>query len=216
MADSATARLVSMVESGTISWQAAIAEAGAAGVADGRSAMRSDLSAVLSAAFFCNLAGWFDDDDAAKMLLYALDDTLPGIWASREDRLQEDLRRFADLLDGGHDTDSRELLGRLVRDVFADWAREQPDPKPSWLIGWDDLEDGQREVDMRIGTALAAAGRAGARQRIIAWLNGEGRRLQRQVHAADPHGPAARRAVRNLAVLQSSCFNAATLLEELP
>ena len=52
--------------------------------------------------------------------------------------------------------DRREALGRRVREVWVQWAREQPDPKPSWLVGWDELDDGQREVDMRIGEALAA------------------------------------------------------------
>ena len=30
----------------------------------------------------------------------------------------------------------------------------EPAPKPSWLTGWDDLDEGQREVDMRIGEAV--------------------------------------------------------------
>jgi hypothetical protein len=51
--------------------------------------------------------------------------------------------------------DSRELLGRVVRAAWVAWAKEQPDPKPSWLTGWDELDDGQREVDMRIGAAVA-------------------------------------------------------------
>jgi DNA-binding PadR family transcriptional regulator len=53
----------------------------------------------------------------------------------------------------------RELLGRSVRQVWVEWAHEQPDPKPSWLLPWEDLDEGQREVDMRIGDALFAAGR---------------------------------------------------------
>ncbi len=50
----------------------------------------------------------------------------------------------------------REMLGRLVRHAWVRWAREQPDPKPSWLVGWDELDAGQREVDMRIGETVAA------------------------------------------------------------
>lgn len=53
----------------------------------------------------------------------------------------------------------REALGRIVRQTWVAWAGEQPDPKPSWLLGWDDLDAGQREVDMRIGVAIAAAER---------------------------------------------------------
>jgi hypothetical protein len=58
-----------------------------------------------------------------------------------------------------HITEPRELVGRLVRQVWVEWARERPDAKPSWLLPWEDLDDGQREVDMRIGAALFGAGR---------------------------------------------------------
>lgn len=53
----------------------------------------------------------------------------------------------------------RELVGRMVRQIWVEWAREQPDPKPSWLLPWEELDDGQREVDMRIGDALFDAGK---------------------------------------------------------
>ncbi|HEY6493284.1 MAG TPA: hypothetical protein VIZ43_08430 [Trebonia sp.] len=53
----------------------------------------------------------------------------------------------------------REELGRRVREIWVAWASEQPDPKPSWLASWDDLDDGQREADMRIGEGVAAAER---------------------------------------------------------
>jgi hypothetical protein len=42
----------------------------------------------------------------------------------------------------------------MVRDTWVAWAREQPDPKPSWLVPWDDLDDGQRAVDVMIGREL--------------------------------------------------------------
>jgi hypothetical protein len=64
----------------------------------------------------------------------------------------------------GDPAEPRELVGRLVRQVWAQWAQEQPDPKPSWLLGWDELDDGQREVDMRIGAALFDAGYRAARE----------------------------------------------------
>ena len=54
---------------------------------------------------------------------------------------------------GQNDT-PREALGRLVRDTWTTWAREQPDPKPHWLTSWDNLDQEQREVDMRIGEVL--------------------------------------------------------------
>lgn len=51
--------------------------------------------------------------------------------------------------------DDREMLGRIVRETWVQWAHEQQAPKPSWLAGWDELDSGQREVDMRIGEAVA-------------------------------------------------------------
>jgi hypothetical protein len=50
----------------------------------------------------------------------------------------------------------REHLGRIVRDVWVTWAMEQPDPKLSWLAPWEQLDDRQREVDMRIGETIHA------------------------------------------------------------
>ena len=54
---------------------------------------------------------------------------------------------------------TRESLGRMVRQVWVAWALEQPSPKPSWLLPWEALDEGQREVDMRIGETLHEAGR---------------------------------------------------------
>lgn len=58
----------------------------------------------------------------------------------------------------GSSADPREGVGRLVRQVWVEWAAKQPDPKPSWLIPWEGLDEGQKEVDMRIGAALFTAG----------------------------------------------------------
>ena len=52
-----------------------------------------------------------------------------------------------------------EFLGKKVREVWITWAREQPDPKPSWLLPWDRLSPADRDVDTRIGTRLANIGR---------------------------------------------------------
>lgn len=48
----------------------------------------------------------------------------------------------------------REKLGKLVREVWIDWAREQPNPKSSWLVEWDGLNEPDKEVDRRIGQRL--------------------------------------------------------------
>jgi hypothetical protein len=60
----------------------------------------------------------------------------------------------------------RELLGRMVRDIWITWAREQPNPKPSWLKPWDELSEPDREVDRRIGEGIAAFATQQQQQRI--------------------------------------------------
>ena len=57
----------------------------------------------------------------------------------------------------------RDALGRLVREVWITWAREQPDPKPSWLTPWEVLTEIDREVDRLIGERLYDAGWDAAR-----------------------------------------------------
>ena len=52
----------------------------------------------------------------------------------------------------------REDLGKLVREVWVAWAREQPSPKASWLVEWEGLCEADREVDRRIGERLAQEG----------------------------------------------------------
>jgi len=53
----------------------------------------------------------------------------------------------------------RDMLGREVRDEFMEWAKTQPNPKPSWLLPWEELTEPEREVDRRIGVRLADIGR---------------------------------------------------------
>lgn len=138
------------------------------------------------------------------------------------DRYRALLREYGLLLmpgDEGYEESSRNLPcgwpgpqpGRIVRDTWVKWAREQPDPKDSWLVPWEDLDDGQREVDARIEAAV----RADERERTRQWLNAEGRKLQRLADSADPHGPAARRTARNQREMAASMFNAAARLREV-
>jgi hypothetical protein len=63
----------------------------------------------------------------------------------------------------------REAFGKIVRDVWVATARELlPDPKQSWLVPWEQLDDEfQREVDMRIGEAVAAAERERTLHRLL-------------------------------------------------
>jgi len=50
--------------------------------------------------------------------------------------------------------DHRERLGRRVREVWIAWAERQPDPKPSWLVPYDELSEADKEADRCIGVAL--------------------------------------------------------------
>lgn len=50
---------------------------------------------------------------------------------------------------------SRDQLGRFVREAWVEWARTQPDPKPSWLVPYDDLAEPDKEADRRIGEHVA-------------------------------------------------------------
>ena len=87
-------------------------------------------------------------------------------------------------------SDDREPLGRLVRDTWVAWAMEQPGVKLSWLVTWDQLpeDDPQREVDMRIGAAVAVRAVADAKLR--------NDRLEAQVFALGAHMPAITDALR--------------------
>lgn len=49
----------------------------------------------------------------------------------------------------------RDTLGRFVREAWVRWAREQPDPKPSWLVGYDELDEDDKEADRHIGESVA-------------------------------------------------------------
>jgi len=61
----------------------------------------------------------------------------------------------------------REDLGRVVREEWIAWARQQSDPKPSWLVPWEELPEPDREVDRRIGERLYGIGRTdGAAEKV--------------------------------------------------
>jgi hypothetical protein len=51
---------------------------------------------------------------------------------------------------------NRDDLGRVVRRVWVHWAARQPAPKASWLVGWEQLSEPEREVDRRIGQTVWA------------------------------------------------------------
>lgn len=58
---------------------------------------------------------------------------------------------------------NREELGRIVRQIWIDFAIEQADitgvpTKPHHLLSWDELDEADKEVDRRIGEALYKLG----------------------------------------------------------
>jgi hypothetical protein len=60
--------------------------------------------------------------------------------------------------EGAVSPNDRERIGRVVREIWIDWAREQPSPKPTWLLPWEDLTDTYREAGCRIGEQLFSMG----------------------------------------------------------
>lgn len=52
----------------------------------------------------------------------------------------------------------RDWLGEQVRLVWIEWARQQPNPKPSWLVPYVELSEADKEVDRRIGQLLYTLG----------------------------------------------------------
>jgi hypothetical protein len=62
-------------------------------------AERAKLAAIISPDRFRLLADWFDTDDEFKVA------TFPGTWPHRDHEVQDDLRKFADLLSGEGGTD---------------------------------------------------------------------------------------------------------------
>jgi hypothetical protein len=49
----------------------------------------------------------------------------------------------------------RERLGQIVREAWVRWAKQQPDPKPHWLVPWEELDEPMKEVDRQIGETVA-------------------------------------------------------------
>ena len=83
-------------------------------------------------------------------------------------------------------TDPREPLGRIVHDQRV--ARSAELRQPFYLSTWEDRDEGQRELDMRIGAAVAVRAVADAKLR--------NERLEAQVFALGAHMPAILAALR--------------------
>lgn len=52
---------------------------------------------------------------------------------------------------------TRDDLGRMVREAWIIWAKTQANPKPSWLVPYDELAECDKEADRQIGDYLSRA-----------------------------------------------------------
>jgi hypothetical protein len=59
-------------------------------------------------------------------------------------------------------TIDHDRLGREVREEWVDFARQQPNPRRSHLLPWEELGEDDQEVDRRIGRRLYELGRRDA------------------------------------------------------
>jgi hypothetical protein len=88
----------------------------------------------------------------------------------------------------------REKLGRIERAVWVEWASGQPDPKPSWLVPWELLDESQREADRQMGMAAAREGQA----ELVRWLRGQRADLERRASADRPEDDDRQRAMQRM------------------
>lgn len=80
------------------------------------------------------------------------DDNLAHVMNQRD----EAITAYDQSLDGNRPLAfDRETLGKMVRGVWIRWAAQQPNPKPSWLVPWDHLNEPDKEVDRMIGEEIA-------------------------------------------------------------
>ena len=49
----------------------------------------------------------------------------------------------------------RDVLGRVVRSAWIEWAGQQTHPKSSWLVPYEELEESDKEADRLIGERVA-------------------------------------------------------------
>jgi hypothetical protein len=82
----------------------------------------------------------------------------------------------------------REALGRRVREVWIAWAKTQHEPKASWLLPWEELDERDREVDRQIGEAIASDVTRNHRAELDATL-AVANALRRRAEAAEARVP---------------------------
>jgi hypothetical protein len=78
----------------------------------------------------------------------------------RAEKAEKQLAQLKDIVDQYMNGDrtilwQRDELGRFVREAWVRWAKTQPNPKPSWLVDYDDLDEADKEADRQIGEVVA-------------------------------------------------------------
>ena len=118
-------------------------------------ALRAELK-LAAFGFVYGEGSWGDEERALRQrYLTALGLTDEGLRRCSGISERLDLVERAARLQALSEPAKRESLGRLVRETWVAWAREQDDPKPHWLSAWEELDEPMREVDRRIGVAVA-------------------------------------------------------------
>lgn len=90
----------------------------------------------------------------------------------------------------------REAGGRIVREAWIRWARTHPDPKPSWLVPYDELSEHDREADRQIYEACVASCEPLPRDiadasRVLSWARDPARKSPGLAFTAGPERQAA-------------------------
>jgi hypothetical protein len=94
-------------------------------------------------------------------------------------------------------------LGKLVRDVWVRWAKEQPDAKPSWLVPWNDLPAGdpQREAARLIEHAVSVHAAYTERERCARLITGAAEKRALALGPDNSHADAVRQDAAMLVAL---------------
>ena len=73
-------------------------------------------------------------------------------------RMRRKAALLDDLLNGNRElpfSPPYDDLGVAVRDAWVTWACSQPNPKQSWLVPYDQLEERDKQADRMIGMQVA-------------------------------------------------------------
>lgn len=99
-------------------------------------------------------AAWQNWDWEHKNAMQLVGDFARSHAASETARADAAEKQVRELSNAAYPFDA-DFFGALVRLEWVEWAKQQPSPKPHWLIPWDQLDEANKEVDRRIGVRVA-------------------------------------------------------------